>query len=109
MIADTTPLLDVSSLTSTLTTATFADVIASVLPIVAVAVLVGFLFYVIRWGIGLFRGIQRFAGVPLFGNSRTRRSMEELAQAFVDVLAWFLAPFSLVMAVSWVVGLFRYR
>lgn len=57
MIADTTPLLDVSSLTSTLTTATFADVIASVLPIVAVAVLVGFLFYVIRWGIGLFRGI----------------------------------------------------
>lgn len=57
MIADSTPLLDVSSLTSTLTTPTFADVIASLLPIVAVAVLVGFLFYVVRWAIGLFRGI----------------------------------------------------
>ena len=52
-----TALLDVSSLTTTLTTATFADVIASLLPIVAVAVLVGFLFYVVRWAIGLFRGI----------------------------------------------------
>lgn len=50
-------ILDVTSLTSTLTTSTFADVIAAVLPIVAVAVLVGFLFYVIRWAIGLFRGI----------------------------------------------------
>lgn len=57
MIADTTPLLDVTSLTSTLTTATFADVISALLPIVAVAVLVGFLFYVVRWAIGLFRGI----------------------------------------------------
>lgn len=56
IIADT-PLLDVSSLTSTLTTATFADVIAAVLPIVAVAVLVGFLFYTVRWCISLFRGI----------------------------------------------------
>ena len=50
-------IMDVSGLTSTLTTATFADVIESLLPIVAVAVLVGFLFYVIRWAIGLFRGI----------------------------------------------------
>ena len=57
IIAESTPLLDVTSLTSTLTTATFADVIASLLPIVAVAVLVGFLFYVVRWAIGLFRGI----------------------------------------------------
>lgn len=57
MIADATPLLDVTSLTSTLTTATFAGVIQSLLPIVAVAVLVGFLFYVVRWAIGLFRGI----------------------------------------------------
>lgn len=52
-----TTLLDVTPLTSTLTTATFANVISSVLPIIAVAVLVGFLFYVIRWAIGLFRGI----------------------------------------------------
>lgn len=57
MIADTTPLLDVSPLTTTLTTATFAEVISALLPIVAVAVLVGFLFYVVRWAIGLFRGI----------------------------------------------------
>lgn len=52
-----TAILDVSSLTSTLTTATFGNVISSLLPIVAVAVLVGFLFYVVRWAIGLFRGI----------------------------------------------------
>lgn len=57
MIADTTPLLDTSALTTTLTTPAFADVISSLLPIVAVAVLVGFLFYVVRWAIGLFRGI----------------------------------------------------
>lgn len=52
-----TAILDVSSLTSTLTTSTFGEVISSLLPIVAVAVLVGFLFYVVRWAIGLFRGI----------------------------------------------------
>lgn len=57
MIADNTPILDVTSLTSTLTTSTFGNVISSLLPIVAVAVLVGFLFYVVRWAIGLFRGI----------------------------------------------------
>lgn len=56
-MSGSTPLLDVSPLTSTLTTATFADVISALLPIVAVAVLVGFLFYVVRWAIGLFRGI----------------------------------------------------
>ena len=56
MIADAS-ILDVSSLTSTLTTATFGSVISSILPIVGVAVLVGFMFYVVRWGIGLFRGI----------------------------------------------------
>ena len=52
-----TPVLDVSGLTDTLTTATFSGIIASVLPIIAVAVLVGFLFYTIRYAIGLFRGI----------------------------------------------------
>lgn len=52
-----TALIDVSALTSALNTATFAGVIQSLLPIVAVAVLVGFLFYVVRWAIGLFRGI----------------------------------------------------
>lgn len=56
-MAGETALLDVSSLTSTLTTSAFAGVIQSLLPIVAVAVLVGFLFYCVRWGIGLFRGI----------------------------------------------------
>lgn len=56
-MGESTAILDVSSLTSTLTTATFGEVISSLLPIVAVAVLVGFLFYVVRWAIGLFRGI----------------------------------------------------
>lgn len=49
--------IDVSSLTSTLTLANFQGVIQAVLPIVGVAVLVGFLFYTVRWAIGLFRGI----------------------------------------------------
>ena len=57
MIADTTPILDTSSLQSALTTGAFADVISSVLPIVAVAVLVGFLLYIVKWAVGLFRGI----------------------------------------------------
>lgn len=33
--------------------------------------------------------------------------MQELAQATIDVLAWFLAPFSIVLVVNWVVSLFR--
>lgn len=50
-------MIDMTSLTSQLTVQSFGGVIEDVLPLVAVAVLVGFLFYVIRWGIGLFRGI----------------------------------------------------
>ena len=50
-------MIDVTALTSQLTISTFGGVIEALLPIVAVAVLVGFLFYVIRWAIGLFRGI----------------------------------------------------
>lgn len=52
-----TAIIDTSGLTSTLTTSAFAEVIQGLLPVVAVAVLVGFLFYVIRWAISLFRGI----------------------------------------------------
>lgn len=52
-----TSLIDVSGLTTALTINTFAGVIQALLPIVATAVLVGFLFYVVRWAIGLFRGI----------------------------------------------------
>lgn len=33
--------------------------------------------------------------------------MEQLAQLTIDVLAWFLAPFAVVLAVNWVVSLFR--
>lgn len=49
--------VDVSTLTTALSLTAFQDVIETVLPIVGVAVLVGFLFYTIRWAIGLFRGI----------------------------------------------------
>lgn len=56
-ILATTPAMDVSGLTSALTLSAFQGVIEALLPIVAVAVLVGFLFYVVRWAIGLFRGI----------------------------------------------------
>ena len=50
-------IMDVSGLTDALTTTAFQSTIEAVLPIVATAVLVGFLFYVVRWAIGLFRGI----------------------------------------------------
>ena len=33
--------------------------------------------------------------------------MLQLAQAFVDVLAWFLIPFATILAVTWVASLFR--
>lgn len=56
-ILATASAVDVSGLTTTLTLAAFQGVIESLLPIVAIAVLVGFLFYVVRWAIGLFRGI----------------------------------------------------
>lgn len=49
--------MDVTALTTALSLSAFTDVIESLLPIVGVAVLVGFLFYVVRWTIGLFRGI----------------------------------------------------
>lgn len=35
--------------------------------------------------------------------------MEALAQATIDVLAWFLQPFAVVLVISWVVSLFRYK
>lgn len=54
---DNTAIIDTSSLTNTLTVEKFADVIEGLLPLIGVAVLVGFLCYIIRWGIGLFRGI----------------------------------------------------
>lgn len=57
MQGGSTYVFDPSALTSALTLQAFGDVIESMLGIVAVAVLVGFLFYVVRWGIGLFRGI----------------------------------------------------
>lgn len=49
--------LDVSALTSALTTTAFGNIITPLLPIVGVAVLVGFMFYTLRYAIGLFRGI----------------------------------------------------
>jgi len=49
--------MDFTALTTALNLAAFTDVLESVLPIIGVAVLVGFLFYVVRWAIGLFRGI----------------------------------------------------
>lgn len=50
-------MVNFTALTSALSLSAFGDVVESVLPIIGVAVLVGFLFYVIRWSIGLFRGI----------------------------------------------------
>ena len=52
-----TSIIDVTALTDELTLNKFGDVIESLLPLVAVAVLVGFIFYCVKWGISLFRGI----------------------------------------------------
>lgn len=49
--------MSVEALTTALSLTAFQQTIEMVLPIVATAVLVGFLFYVIRWAISLFRGI----------------------------------------------------
>lgn len=49
--------MDVSTLNTALAIENFQSAIQAVLPIVGTAVLVGFLFYVIRWAISLFRGI----------------------------------------------------
>lgn len=49
--------LDVSGITNVVTTGAVFDLIEAVLPIVAVAILVGIVFYVIRWAIRLFRGV----------------------------------------------------
>ena len=50
-------MIDFTALTTALSLTAFAGVIEAVLPIVGVAVLVGFLFYVTRWAVGMFRGI----------------------------------------------------
>lgn len=49
--------MDVTALNTALNLSAFQGVIENVLPIVGTAVMVGFLFYVIRWAISLFRGI----------------------------------------------------
>ncbi len=49
--------MNLDPLNTALTVAQFQSVIESVLPIVGTAVLVGFLLYIVRWAIGLFRGI----------------------------------------------------
>lgn len=53
----TTTGLDISALTSTLSVDAFEGVIEDVLPLIGVAVLTGFVFYAVRWAIGLFRGV----------------------------------------------------
>lgn len=57
MLADNTPALDVTGITSTVTTTAIFGLIEAVLPIVAVAILVGVVFYTVRWAVRLFRGI----------------------------------------------------
>lgn len=51
------PTLDVSGITSTVTAQGVIDIIETVFPIVAIAILTGICFYVVKWAIRLFRGI----------------------------------------------------
>lgn len=57
LLADSTPALDVTGITSTVTTSAVFGLIEAVLPIVAIAILVGIVFYTVRWAVRLFRGI----------------------------------------------------
>ena len=56
-LASSTPSLDVSGITNTVTTSAVYDLIEAVFPIIATAILVGIVFYVVRWAVRLFRGI----------------------------------------------------
>lgn len=57
-LATTTgPTLDVSGITDTVTAQGVIDIIETVFPIVAIAILTGICFYVVRWAVRLFRGI----------------------------------------------------
>lgn len=56
-VVQTTGAINFEGLTSALSLSAFEGVVQAVLPIIGVAVLVGFLFYTVRWAIGLFRGI----------------------------------------------------
>lgn len=51
------PTLDVSGITDTVSAQGVINIIQTVFPIVAIAILCGVVFYVIRWAISLFRGI----------------------------------------------------
>lgn len=57
MEGGSTAVIDMTTLTDYLTLEKFGDVIESILPLIGVAVLVGFIFYAVRYGISLFRGV----------------------------------------------------
>lgn len=57
VLGTSAPTLDVSGITSTVTTQGVIDLIETVFPIVAIAILTGIVFYVVKWAIRLFRGI----------------------------------------------------
>ena len=48
---------DMQGLTNVVTTSAIYDIIETVLPIIGTAILVGCVFYVIRWAVSLFRGV----------------------------------------------------
>lgn len=57
VLGTSAPTLDVSGITDTVTTQSVINLIQTVFPIVAVAILTGIVFYVVKWAIRLFRGI----------------------------------------------------
>lgn len=57
VFATSAPTLDVSGITDSVTTQGVINLIQTVFPIVAVAILTGIVFYVVKWAIRLFRGI----------------------------------------------------
>lgn len=57
MLAEDTPALDVTGITNTVTVAAVTEIFETIFPLVGVAILIGIVFYVVRYAIRLFRGV----------------------------------------------------
>lgn len=57
MLAEDTPALDVTGITNTVTVSAVTEIFETIFPLVGVAILIGIVFYVVRYAIRLFRGV----------------------------------------------------
>lgn len=58
LMLGTSPTLDITGITSAgVSTQGIIDIIQTVFPLVGIAIMVGVVFYCVRWALSLFRGI----------------------------------------------------